>query len=65
MNKTITSRTKLYKENAQRFGWHVHTPAGYLGFYDQSLEQIVETRTLTVKAWRLVGIMGNVAVFEK
>lgn len=63
MNRTITPRMKIWKENLGLTGWHVHTTDAYLGFYDFEFTSIVASSTLS--PLRLTGIMGNVLYFEK
>ena len=61
--KTITPRTKQYRENLGKIGWHVHTPMGYIGYKRvASFEKIVDV--MAASGFRLVYIGGNVLDFH-
>lgn len=61
-HKTITPRTKAFKNAADRTGWHVTTPTQLLPYnYDDTMTQIVDT--MSAQGMRLVNILGNVLEF--
>jgi len=61
--KTISPRTKVFKTNANRAGWHVFRGNDYLGYYDFKMSAIVESDTL--KGWRLTYVGGNGLGFSR